>query len=766
MSKMNCCLTRSAAIFCVAGALVLPTLAGAIETANLLANGNAEVHRCTDDWSAQTPVPGWRVLRGAVSVLCLSAFDWTHEGPALPSKESAGAALFSSPGADTAMEQAVDVSNAAASIDAGQVEFSLSAWLGGWRGRSERATITAVFLDEAGRATGTPVVVAELGGRHGIERTGLVARGARGPLPGKTRRVIVTVQFPGGMTSYHNAFADNIRLTLIGDVPSLAAAQSSPPKASIPKLDHVYVVMMENTNYSDVVRTEGRSVSIHEDRMPFLASLAKRGVILTNMWANYHPSDQNYVAMVAGDTFRYGPVYFPDYDLPVTHLGDLLEARGKSWKAYVQNMKTPCNLETDADGEGFYAPDDQPFVHFENVIGDPVRCIKSTRDLTDFKAAIDRNSLPAFAWIAADGWWDGEGAWWDAKDVGVSLVKQDEFLKSTFQSLLESEDWRRSRSLLIVTWDESLGWGWPDNRVATVLIGSPGLLRAGTVDDTHYDGYSVLRTIEEAFDLRGLDRFDEFAQPLNLPFAGRSTPERGRPGDLVVSESATTRGSIDDTFGQVTTPAAVVQGNPLEFVVPKDSSDDAVVNLEPLGQVPSSRSADFRPDARTGGVSIATERLAPGMYGAWLRQGEDPPHRAPYVVTILPASLVVPSAPGVEIVGAPSSAGKSARIRILENSNLIVRYCRPDDALPEETWVGIFEAGTPIEQMTKENADVIGFWLKTPGQEGDQACGEAMAFASELLPETEYQIRLFRDGVNGSRAVGRKAAFILTPTLP
>jgi len=68
-------------------------------------------------------------------VLCYAAFDYTGEAPVLSSSGSGGAALFTAPGADTAMEQSVDVSAAASAIDHGTVGFTLSGWLGGWDAR-------------------------------------------------------------------------------------------------------------------------------------------------------------------------------------------------------------------------------------------------------------------------------------------------------------------------------------------------------------------------------------------------------------------------------------------------------------------------------------------------------------------------------------------------------------------------------------------------------------------------------------------------------
>jgi hypothetical protein len=706
------------------------------------------------------------VVRGAASVLCYSAFNYAQETPVTPLNVPAGKALFGAPGADTAMEQIVDVSAASAAIDSGTVGFSLSGWLGGWRDQPGRATLTALFLDGTGHSTGAPVVIADVDARARRNLTGLVQREVDGLVPPATRQINVTVQFLSGMTSFHNAYADNISLTLGGEVKGVVPAAAVPPAASIPALDHVVVLMMENTNYADVIHTSGASVTI-DSRMPFLASLARSGVILSNMWQTYHPSDQNYVAMVAGDTYRYGPVYYPDYDLPVTHLGDLLSAQGKSWAGYVQYMGTPCNPESVGDGRFSFSPDDEPFVHFKDVIENQARCAAHVRDLTDFESAIASNTLPDFAWIAADNWWDGEGAWYENYDVGFSNAKQDQFLRSALKPLVESAPWQKSRSLLIVTWDEADGWGWPDNHVPTILVGSPGLLQAGTVIHDHVNGYDLLRTIESALRVGSLERFDKFAQPLNSVFMGRQSGEGGAAGYLWPAEAVATRGSINDTFGTATTPAAVNQGQPLTLVVPAGVDGTTVVNLEPLGQVPTASSTPYPFNDDGVSVSIPTNQLAPGVFGAWLRRGVEPPHLAPMMATILPRALVSPAKPGVEIVG-PASAGDAAKVSVREGSNLIVRYCRPNGAASGDTWIGIFAAGTPADQMTQDNANVIGFWLKTPGGGGErQPCGEAEAYASELTPGQEYQVLLFKNTANGAAtAIGRSAAFTLTPALP
>jgi hypothetical protein len=756
---------RFCVCFGLCAALIRAALAATPVTANLLVNGDAEAQRCTDDWTAQTSLPGWRVTRGAASVLCYSAFGYTGEIPVLPTTGAAGKALFTAPGTDTAMEQSVAITAAASAIDHGMVGYALSGWLGGWDARPERATLTASFLDTNGNATGYPVTIATVDAKARNNVTALVQREVDGLVPAGTRQIIVTVQFLSGMESYSNAFADNLSLTLNGNVSPLVPPTLVPPAPTVPALDHVYLLMMENTNNADVVQVSGDTATVMP-QMPYTASLASRGVVLSNAWATYHPSDENYVAMVAGDTFKYGPVYYP-YSLMDAHLGDLMSAKGKSWAGYIQNMGGPCNLKAGQRGSGqnSYSPDDGPFAQFADVTGNAPLCDAVQRDLADFQSAITTNTLPDFAWLSANNWWDGEGAWYknDAFDVAYSNGIQDQFIQSTVEPLLQSAGWTSSRSLLILTWDEAGGWGWPNNQVPTILIGSPGLLKAGSVFHERVNGYDLLRTVEAALRVGDVDKFDTYAQPLNDLFAGSDAAA----SLLWPSLAVRTRGSIADTFGQVATSAAVVQGQPITAYVPAGVTNTTVVNLLPLGQVPTATSTGYKFNADHATISLPTTGLGVGVYGAWLRSATSPPARAPMMVSILPALQVSPSEPGVEIVGASATGTNESNVSLREGSDAIVHYCLPSGADLSEGWIGVFPADTPPNNMTKKAARTIGIWLHTPGGGGTTPpCGEAEAYTSELTPGTTYQVLLFMTASSGTKRVGRTAEFTLTPVLP
>jgi hypothetical protein len=196
-----------------------------------------------------------------------------------------------------------------------------------------------------------------------------------------------------------------------------------------------------------------------------------------------------------------------------------------------------------------------------------------------------------------------------------------------------------------------------------------------------------------------------------------------------------------------------------------DVGEDAIVNLEPLGRTPTADSIPYRFNPANGTVTIPTEELTPGYYEAWLRRAGEPPARTPVPAIVLPAVAQNPL--GITIVGAEASTSAQAPLEIREGSNFTLRYCAPPGATTSNTWIGLFAAGTPPDQMTKANANLISNWLKTPGVTPTARCGEAMAYPAELTPGTTYQALLFKDTAGGtSTPIGRSASFVLTPALP
>jgi hypothetical protein len=482
---------------------------------NLIAGGNGEAGYCTRDWNAATTIPGWTVTAGGPGVMCYSAARFRHPAGA------AGRGFFSAgPYGDSAMTQLVRLGRRAGRD--GPVTFRLSGWLGGWRGEPGYVTVSLAFLDRhgglAGRTAGLPVVSrADRGGR-----TGFLSRDITGTVPPGATAARVSVAFrrsanPPGGEPYPRGpgggMLDNLALTL--SVPA-GPGRLEPPRSAVPHFDHVFMIMMENTN--------GSAVLGHGSGMPFFHQLMARGTTLANYHAVYHPSDENYLAVAGGASYARGAIYWPDIKDPGRNLADELQARGLTWKAYEQGMGFPCNAsaKTEFSYDKYYYPDDAPFINYTDVSGNRARCRAHLVDARQLGPDLRRAATtPDFAWIAADDYYDGESA---GNGNTRSREVQDGWLRRTVTPILDSPAWRTQRSLLIITWDEAsqtVKIAQAANGVATVLAGSPGTVRAGYVSRVRYDHYSTARTIEEALGLGPFTANDEYAVPVNDAFTRR-----------------------------------------------------------------------------------------------------------------------------------------------------------------------------------------------------------------------------------------------------
>lgn len=567
----------------LAGALLLGStaFAQAAGSANLIVNGGGETGLCASDWYAVKTIPGWQVLLGNPTLVCYSVASFTT-----PASPAAGKAFIADgPYGDSAMMQSIDVSSAANAIDGGGVTYNLSGWLGGYGSYNGQAVVTASFLDASGNPLGTP---GELGGVTASARgnaNAFLAKSATGGVPAGTRSIAVQVQFINTSASYNIGYVDNLSLTLSTTVPTPTLKT---PTSTVPAFDHVFFVMMENTNYTQVIGDITDA--------PFMNSLAQSGTLLTNYSGVYHPSDENYLAVSGADTFVSGAIYFPNIKVSANHIGDLLEGAGKSWKAYEQGMGTPCNTKNNNDS--YYEPDDAPFINYTSVSGNTTRCnahLFDTKQLTtDLQSAA---TTPNFSWIAADDLDDGEAS---GNGSANSLQVQDGWLKQTLQPIFASPAWTSQRSLLILTWDESSSEA--TNHIATIVYGSQGLVGSGAISTASYNHYNAGRTIEAALGIGQLTANDTYATPINDAF----TPNAHAPSSKIAVNMPQVQQGENIAFTFSTTPANVNSTN--------------WIGIYPAGKTPGSGSSSAWAYVTTeGGVtSLSTSSLTQGNYVAYL----------------------------------------------------------------------------------------------------------------------------------------------------
>ena len=350
---------------------------------------------------------------------------------------------------------------------------------------------------------------------------------------------------------------------------------SADARAALPPIKHVWVVVLENKSYDATFGPDSQA--------PYLANtLTANGELLRQYYGIGHSSLDNYIAMVSGqpptqqtqgDCTTYsdfvssgtdadgvahgqGCVYPSD----VKTLGDQLETAGLTWKQYAEDMASSSTEPKTcrhpaigaADQSEAAKADDQfatkhvPFVYFHSIIDRPI-CDTNVVDLSALQGDLaSASTTPSFSFITPDLCADGhDGTCADGTSPG-GYQGINNFLQTWIPRIVFSPAYADG-GLIIVTFDEASGdasdccgepaspnldpggmnggYGNGGGRTGTVLLSR--YIKAGTVNDTPYNHYSMLRSIEDMFGLShlgyagkaGLVAFadDVFTQPSGYP---------------------------------------------------------------------------------------------------------------------------------------------------------------------------------------------------------------------------------------------------------
>ncbi|MHB8619502.1 MAG: alkaline phosphatase family protein [Chloroflexota bacterium] len=278
---------------------------------------------------------------------------------------------------------------------------------------------------------------------------------------------------------------------------STAPAIGRPPAAP-PTIGHIFLIVMENKEYGEIVGSR---------QAPYINGLAHRYVLATRYDAVRHPSLPNYLALLGGDTLGVTSDCTRCF-VSQPNLIDQLESHGKSWKAYMEDLPRPCSLSSTARGSGggVYVLKHDPFLYFQDIRTNPVRC-RRVVPLTQINADLSSPSMPDFAWISPNLQHDMHDG---------SVAGGDRWLAGFVPRILTSPAWKQN-GLLAITWDEGRTnqacCGVPGGgHVATLLI-SP-LSKPGYRFATPATHYSLLRTVE---DIWGLGHLAHAADQASVP---------------------------------------------------------------------------------------------------------------------------------------------------------------------------------------------------------------------------------------------------------
>ncbi|KAJ3039826.1 hypothetical protein HDV00_011734 [Rhizophlyctis rosea] len=255
-----------------------------------------------------------------------------------------------------------------------------------------------------------------------------------------------------------------------------------------PYFDRFFIIVLENEDYTSVMSD------------PYLGTtLPAKGRLLTNYNAITHPSEPNYVAMIAGN--YYGIADDGTYNLNGPIITGTLETAGKTWKTYQEAY--PGNCFTGSVSTTYYRKHN-PFISFTQISGNSAECAKivpATQLATDESA----NAVPQYVFYTPDIKNDGHD---------TTVAYSSSWLKNFLEPKLTNPVY--ANTAFFIVYDE----GVKANHVYALLVGGAinNLGLAGTQDGTLYNHYSQLATVEKNWNLPPLSpaQADTGATPFSL----------------------------------------------------------------------------------------------------------------------------------------------------------------------------------------------------------------------------------------------------------
>jgi hypothetical protein len=214
----------------------------------------------------------------------------------------------------------------------------------------------------------------------------------------------------GLMTRNTKGVFDNVAVNTLGG-------------ANVRRFGHVVIMSLENQNYSKI---------IGNPYMPYLNSLIPRSALLTNFYANFHPSQPDYFSLTTGQGFytKEGPI-----PTGTNNIVRALATRSKSWKGYFTDVTTH----------------EAVFRYFPEVWQNSSQLAKLVPIFPNFMNDVTAGTLPSYSIIHDLPGVNGH----DCSNAGPCMGPVDDRLRETIDSYINHPSFIANKDLLIIMFDEA-----------------------------------------------------------------------------------------------------------------------------------------------------------------------------------------------------------------------------------------------------------------------------------------------------------------------
>jgi hypothetical protein len=331
----------------------------------------------------------------------------------------------------------------------------------------------------------------------------------------------------------------------------LAAPASAAPSAAVPRYDHIAVIMDLDHDYGAIIGNR---------YAPNINRLARRYGLASHYYSTSDPDTANIMSLLAGAPFGISDgVPYWDQQLHKSSLLSQLAVAHMSWKEYAQGLPYAgylgnCYPVLCVQSDSLYNQTQfNSVLDLASVADNPAQA-RNIVPAASLAADARDGALPDFSFIVPDECHDMHGGPPWCEDSASSYFQPDDnrlvsagdgYIGQVVREIMAGPQWSQGNNAIVVTFTEGdTSAGCCDvptgtGHVVTIVITSHGPRRL--VDQTPFNHYSLLRTIEEAFGLRCLrhacDRvlvpmaklFGAAADPPASPALARAVEASARP---------------------------------------------------------------------------------------------------------------------------------------------------------------------------------------------------------------------------------------------
>jgi hypothetical protein len=242
------------------------------------------------------------------------------------------------------------------------------------------------------------------------------------------------------------------------------------------------------TVFTIVMENHSRDSILGNPAAPYINGLAQQNAVAAGYHDSYvHPSEPNYLWMIAGENFGILNDADPSPSQTIgstSHLANQIEKAGLTWKSYQESMGEPCGLTS----HGLYAAKHNPFAYFSDINGwdgtafrPSARCTEHIVDYSQLGVDIAAGTMPNYVFITPNMVNDMHDG---------SVADGDKWLSNEVPKILATDAYKQG-GVLFLLWDE--GTSQTDDPPFIAI--SPNA-KPGFVSQTNYDTSSFLKTVQ------------------------------------------------------------------------------------------------------------------------------------------------------------------------------------------------------------------------------------------------------------------------------